>query len=142
MILAITVLSTSGCTKYKSFSQLEGDVHFSFEYPENYYESTIDTLPGYSFVLLSRLAEGGKRTFVEDETRQDDSWITVSVYSHGSVTFASDAETLIEKDISLMSEDDKTFQIVERSLVIVSGVEAEYLEYQHEVIDYSMAKKK
>lgn len=128
--LLLSLLMTSGCSSYKSFTQLEGDVRFSFEYPESYRSSYVEVYPYYIGVLFSRLAEERQRTSAEDERPpQDDSWLSVQVYSGNSITFATDAKSLMENEISNLEKYNKSFQIEESSSVVVSGVEAVYLKY-------------
>lgn len=102
---------------YKLFILREGVGHFSFEYPDDHEQGSLDIYSDITFVTFHR-------SLTEDIYY--DSTFSIIIFQAGKFNFPN-ANTALEYDILLNNKATKDFQILERSSINIGGVEAELL---------------
>lgn len=131
----VTVLALAailmGCgrndtTGYKEFIVSEGPVPFSLEYPVSYQKPSVDRTaePHITSVTFIRIVWEGERYSVL-------STVDVSIYD--ATYYSTDASALLAESLRKFEDgflyDD--FQLLERSQIIVSGIQGEEIVYSY-----------
>jgi hypothetical protein len=124
MIVILVIMSTNR-SSYTRFTLVEGDVHFSFEYPSSYEETFNDVSSQSSMVSFDR-------SIVEENWIVEDSYLRVHVYRAGFVD-GPDAEAALEATIASFATDEhySDFEILDRSSVTIAGVEGEQVTFSY-----------
>jgi hypothetical protein len=124
MAVVLVIMSTNR-SGYTRFTQVEGDVHFSFDYPRSYEETFNDVSSGSATVSFDH-------SIVEEGRIIEDSYLRVDVYRAGLVD-VPDAEAALEATIASFATDEhySDFEILDRSPVTIAGVEGEQVIFSY-----------
>jgi hypothetical protein len=124
-MMLITIVMSTGCSIYTSFSLREGDARFSFEYPRNYEKIATDLYSGYAIVWFAR-------SLVEENWVTESSYLRVQVYEAGR-RGNPDAKAALEDTITRFATDEhyRDFEIIDRSPVTIAGVAGEQVTFSY-----------